>query len=109
MSIPKKSNVFIVLASEVEKVWFALADLVNTGSSSKKRLQIPSDLCEQTEERELIYGAGSLAARSDAASSFLQIQASLDYLLSKKTFKFVSPKIKTPRLMCKNGCSTYKE
>jgi hypothetical protein len=76
------------------KIRFVQAYLVNTGSSSKKRLQIPYDLCEQTEERELIYGAGSLAARSCTTSSFLQIQASLDYLHSKSVFKSVRVEVK---------------
>src|SRR6185295_19457966 len=70
MSMPKTSIVFIVETSEVMKIRFVQVHLVNTSSSSRKRLQIPYDLCEQTEERELIYGAGSLAARSYAASSF---------------------------------------
>jgi hypothetical protein len=84
----------MVQASQVMKVGFVRVDLVNTSSSSKKRHQIPSDLCEQTEERELIYGAGSLAARSVATSSFLQIQASLDYLISKNFFKSVGVEFK---------------
>jgi|GEM_PF-5182721 hypothetical protein len=76
------------------KVRVVQADLVNTGSSCKKRLQIPSDLVNKLRKERLIYISGSMAIRGGSASSFLSIQASLDYLHSENVFKSVGNKIR---------------
>jgi hypothetical protein len=62
-------------------------NLVNSSSSSLKRLQIPFDLWNKVEEREAIYKSGSKAKRGRTASSLLIIQASLDYPRNSRPWK----------------------